>query len=79
MITIFPVTVYVTPTHQTLRQDKNPSHLLTMALKGTKALLVWSQRCTESYKEVKIENMTKSWRDGLAFCAIIHHYRPDLM
>ncbi|XP_038069575.1 MICAL-like protein 2 isoform X2 [Patiria miniata] len=50
-----------------------------MALSGTKALLVWSQQKTEGYKDVKVANMQKSWKDGLAFCAILHHYRPDLI
>ncbi|XP_033629897.1 MICAL-like protein 1 isoform X2 [Asterias rubens] len=50
-----------------------------MPLTGTKALLVWAQRTTEGYRDVKVANMQKSWKDGLAFCAILHHYRPDLI
>lgn len=50
-----------------------------MALKGTKALQSWCVKVTAGYPNVKVENMTKSWKDGLAFCAIIHHFRPELM
>ena len=32
-----------------------------------------------SYDEVKVTNFQSSWRDGMAFCAIIDRYRPDLL
>ena len=48
-------------------------------LRGLSALEAWSKRVTQAYKNVSVHNLTTSWRDGLAFCAVIHHYRPDLI
>ncbi|XP_025415748.1 EH domain-binding protein 1-like protein 1 isoform X3 [Sipha flava] len=42
-------------------------------------LLEWCKDITKGYPGVKVTNLTTSWRNGLAFCAIIHYFRPDLL
>lgn len=44
---------------------------------SSKSLLEWCQEVTQDYKGVKVTNFSTSWRNGLAFCAILHHFHPD--
>ncbi|KAM8974755.1 F-actin-monooxygenase MICAL3 isoform 2-T2 [Pelodytes ibericus] len=42
-------------------------------------LLGWCQKQTEGYAEVNVTDLTMSWKSGLALCAIIHRFRPELI
>ncbi|XP_062560892.1 EH domain-binding protein 1 isoform X3 [Armigeres subalbatus] len=42
-------------------------------------LLEWCKEITRNYNGVKVTNLTTSWRNGMAFCAIIHHFYPSLV
>ena len=52
---------------------------------GTKALEKWAKVVTSVHLAAHpagpqaILNMTTSWRNGLGFCALIHHFRPDML
>jgi len=41
------------------------------------AALEWTRRITKGYKGVKIDDLLKSFQDGLAFCALVHYHLPE--
>jgi len=45
------------------------------SVSAREALLVWSRRMVAGYPGVRINDFTHSWRDGLAFLAILHRNR----
>nr|XP_030687275.1 F-actin-monooxygenase MICAL2 isoform X2 [Globicephala melas] len=42
-------------------------------------LLTWCQQQTKGYQHVNVTDLTTSWRSGLALCAVIHRFRPELI
>lgn len=44
-----------------------------------RALQIWVSRVTSDYSSIEINDLSTSFRNGLAFVGIIHHFRPDLI
>jgi Calponin homology (CH) domain len=63
------VVVTEKPRTGTLGRDKTPGQ----------DLLEWCKDVTKNYEIVKVTNLTTSFKNGMAFAAIIAHHRPDLM
>ena len=43
------------------------------------ALLIWAKKNTQGYADVNVTNFTTSWSSGLAFCALINKFRPNIL
>ncbi|XP_039100711.1 EH domain-binding protein 1-like protein 1 isoform X4 [Hyaena hyaena] len=54
-------------------EDEAPRALVS----SSQSLLEWCQEVTAGYRGVRVTNFTTSWRNGLAFCAILHRFYPD--
>lgn len=52
---------------------------VNMSMSGCQALEEWCRLVLNTYPGVSISNMSSSWSDGKAFCALIHSHRPDLI
>ncbi|XP_055069932.2 F-actin-monooxygenase mical2b isoform X3 [Misgurnus anguillicaudatus] len=42
-------------------------------------LLTWCQKQTDGYRGVDVTDLTSCWSSGLALCALIHRFRPQLI
>uniref|UniRef100_A0A671L7C4 EH domain binding protein 1 n=1 Tax=Sinocyclocheilus anshuiensis TaxID=1608454 RepID=A0A671L7C4_9TELE len=61
------------------RPSPIPSPVLGGKPNASQSLLAWCREVTKNYRGVKITNFTTSWRNGLAFCALLHYFRPNLI
>ncbi|XP_042814323.1 EH domain-binding protein 1-like protein 1 isoform X2 [Panthera tigris] len=60
------------------RSSRQPGQEAPRALvSSSQSLLEWCQEVTAGYRGVRVTNFTTSWRNGLAFCAILHRFYPD--
>jgi len=51
-------------------------------LTAKEGLLLWCRKKTAGYRDIDppgIRNFKNDWSNGLAFCALIHKHRPDLI
>ncbi|XP_045923358.1 smoothelin [Micropterus dolomieu] len=57
--------------------QKCPSAAAPNAKNVKQMLLDWCRAKTEPYEGVDIQNFSSSWKDGIAFCALVHRFFPD--
>lgn len=58
--------------------QKSPTTTTAPNVKNVKQMLLdWCRAKTEPYEGVDIQNFSSSWKDGIAFCALVHRFFPD--
>ncbi|TNM91913.1 smoothelin isoform X1 [Takifugu flavidus] len=57
--------------------QKCPPAAVPNAKNVKQMLLDWCRAKTEPYEGVNIQNFSSSWKDGIAFCALVHRFFPD--
>ena len=67
------------PRMEKLVGDRTNSLLRKNPTKTADDLLDWAKSQLSGYSNVKVTNFHTSWRNGLAFCGLIHHFYPDLI
>ncbi|XP_045342721.1 EH domain-binding protein 1-like protein 1 isoform X6 [Leopardus geoffroyi] len=58
-------------------ENTSPAPAPRALVSSSQSLLEWCQEVTAGYRGVRVTNFTTSWRNGLAFCAILHRFYPD--
>ncbi|KAM8872814.1 uncharacterized protein smtna [Synchiropus picturatus] len=59
------------------RAQKCPPSAAANVKNVKQMLLDWCRAKTEPYEGVDIQNFSSSWKDGIAFCALVHRFFPD--
>ncbi|XP_077478836.1 smoothelin-like protein 1 [Stigmatopora argus] len=57
--------------------QKSPPCTAPNAKNVKQMLLDWCKAKTEPYEGVNVRNFSSSWKDGIAFCALVHRFFPD--
>ncbi|KAG8188857.1 hypothetical protein JTE90_004665 [Oedothorax gibbosus] len=65
------------PTRPNFRAGGGGGGVMRSASDIKDMLLHWCKSKTREYEQVEITNFSTSWNDGMAFCALIHHFYPD--
>uniref|UniRef100_A0A8C2WT43 F-actin monooxygenase n=1 Tax=Cyclopterus lumpus TaxID=8103 RepID=A0A8C2WT43_CYCLU len=86
LFTVDPTTRYlninlmlITPAQVTHARTHTCKHTHVSLFSPSNQLLTWCQEETCGYRGVAVNDLTTSWKNGLALCALIHRYRPDLI
>ncbi|XP_054846399.1 EH domain-binding protein 1-like protein 1 isoform X2 [Eublepharis macularius] len=72
-----PMPCGTTPDFRVQEEAQVDSPCSPTLVSSSQSLLEWCQEVTAGYRGIRLTNFTTSWRNGLAFCAILHHFHPE--